>query len=132
ADRFGRGDGVRVEAGGGAARLVRAGPFLEHGLPLFVDQPFTNSVHDAREIARTAALHDAPVFSSASLRFTPDLVALCEGREALGAIHGADVWTPASTHPRNPGLFHYGIHGVEALYTIMGPGCHEVWCASEP
>jgi hypothetical protein len=131
-DLIGRVDGVLIESQEGAAHLPRARPFLEAGMPLFIDKPFANSVHDAREIARVAALHDAPVFSSSSLRFTPDLVALLEDRDALGAIHGADVWTPASTHPRNPGLFHYGIHGVEVLYTVMGPGCHEVWCASEP
>ena len=35
-----------------------------------------------------------------------------------------------STRPRgctiNPGLLHYGVHGVEMLYALMGPGCREV------
>ena len=25
--------------------------------------------------------------------------------------------------PFHPDLFYYGIHGVEALYQVMGPGC---------
>jgi virulence factor len=129
---LGRVDAVLIESQEGAAHLGRARPFLEAGVPLFIDKPFANSLHDAREIARLAGEHNAPVFSSSSLRFVPDLVQMLEDRDALGAIHGADVWTPASTHARNPGLFHYGIHGVEPLYTIMGPGCREVWCASEP
>jgi virulence factor len=128
---IGRVDGVLIESQEGAAHLGRAQPFLEAGIPLFIDKPFANSVHDAREIARLSAQHDAPVFSSSSLRYAPELVALLADRESLGTIHGASVWTPASTHPRNPGLFHYGIHGVEPLYTVMGPGCQEVWCASE-
>ena len=128
---LGRVDGVLIESQEGAAHLRRARPFLEAGMPLFIDKPFTNSVHDAFEIARLAGLRGAPVFSSSSLRFTPELVALLADHGVLGTIHGAAAWTPASTHPRNPGLFHYGIHGVEALYTVMGPGCREVWCAAE-
>src|SRR5262249_3719671 len=110
----------------------RARPFLEAGLPVFIDKPFANSVHDAREIAWLAGRHVAPVFSSSSPRFAPDLVALLADHDDLGSIHGAEAWTPAATHPGNPGLFHYGIHGVEPLYAAMGPGCREVWCASEP
>jgi hypothetical protein len=129
---LGRVDGVLIESQEGAAHLQRARPFLEAGVPLFIDKPFANSLHDAREIARLAGQHGAPVFSASSLRFAPELVALLEDRDGLGAIHGAATWGPAPTHPRNPGLFHYGIHAVEPLYTVMGPGCHEVWCASEP
>lgn len=129
---LGRMDGVLIESQEGAAHLRRARPFLEAGVPLFVDKPFANSVADAREIARLSEAQGAPVFSSSSLRFAPELVALLADREGLGAIRGAETWTPASTHPRNPGLFHYGIHGVEPLYTMMGPGCQEVWCAAEP
>jgi len=34
-------------------------------------------------------------------------------------------------HERNPGLYHYGIHAVEVLYTLMGPGCQRVTCTHE-
>jgi hypothetical protein len=129
---LGRVDGVLIESQEGAAHWRRARPFLEAGVPLFIDKPFTSSVHDAFEIVRLAGRQGVPVFSSSSLRFTPELVALLEDHEGLGTIHGAAAWTPAATNPRNPGLFHYGIHGVEVLYAVMGPGCQEVWCASDP
>jgi virulence factor len=123
---------VLIESQEGAAHLGRARPFLEAGVPLFIDKPFTSSVHDAFEIVRLAGRLGVPVFSSSSLRFTPELVALLEDHETLGTIHGASSWTPAAMHPGNPGLFHYGIHGVETLYAVMGPGCHEVWSAADP
>jgi hypothetical protein len=43
---------------------------------------------------------------------------------------GADAYSPAPLHPRNPGLTHYGVHGVEMLYALMGPGCQTVHCIS--
>jgi virulence factor len=132
ADLLGRVQGVLIESQEGAAHLSRARPFLEAGLPVFVDKPFAATTHDAREMAQLAGRHGSPVFSSSSLRFTPELVELLAEHEALGPIHGAEAWTPAPTHPGNPGLLHYGIHGVEILYAVMGPGCHEVCCISEP
>ena len=45
-----------------------------------------------------------------------------------GRLLGADVYSPAALHPRNPGLFHYGVHGVEMLYALLGTGCRTVRC----
>ena len=44
---------------------------------------------------------------------------------------GAFSYGPAPLHERNPGLFHYGIHPVELLYTVMGPGCRQVTCTHD-
>src|SRR5262245_39972591 len=136
-DMIGKVDGVLVESLEGGVHLDRARPFLDAGLPCFIDKPFTCSVADARKIAELSARKKAPVFSSSSLRFAPELVAFNDDPKK-GKIIGALSHGPSPYHetrpgdvPRNPGLFHYGIHAVEVLYTIMGPGCARVSCHHE-
>ena len=73
-----------------------------------------------------------PLMSSSSLRYAPEVVAASGGKGPTGAILGVSTYGPAPTHPRNPGLFHYGIHPVEMLFTLMGSGCKKVTCTSEP
>jgi hypothetical protein len=46
----------------------------------------------------------------------------------LGAVVACDAFSPAKLDPTNPGLFWYGVHGVEILYTFMGPGCQKLRC----
>ena len=129
-DMIGKVDVMMIEAVDGSVHYERARPFLEAGIPCFVDKPFACSVADARKIVELSAKKKLPIFSSSSLRFAPELVAYMAD-EKHGKVLGAMVYGPASQHERNPGLFHYGIHAVEVLYTLMGPGCQSVTCTSD-
>jgi hypothetical protein len=44
----------------------------------------------------------------------------------LGDVVGCEAWSPCHLEPTHPDLYWYGIHGVELLYTMMGPGCESV------
>jgi hypothetical protein len=132
-EMIGKVDAMLIEAVDGGVHHERARPFLEAGLPCFVDKPFACSVADARKIIDLAAKKKVPVFSSSSLRYAPELVEYLAD-ERHGKVHGCVVYGPGSLSPkpdRNPGLFHYGIHGVEMLYTVMGAGCQRVTSTHE-
>jgi len=131
-DMIGKIDGVLIESVDGSVHLERARPFLQAGIPTYVDKPFASSLADARELVSLAEKRKVPIFSSSSLRYAPEVVQLRNSEVDTGRILGCDAYSPASTHPRNPGLFHYGIHGVETLYALMGPGCESVWTVTEP
>lgn len=121
-------DGVLIEAVDGSVHLERAKPFLEAGMPLYIDKPFTCSSADAKEILRLAKASNVPVFSTSSLRYGLEVQEVLNDEEGkYGNVLGASCWTPASLQERNPGLFNYGIHGVEPLFTLMGSGCKSVW-----
>ena len=127
---IGQAEAVMVESVDGSVHLDRARAFIEAGLPTYIDKPFACSLADARQLADLAASHQVPIFSSSSLRYAPEVVSALRQIDQIGNFIGVEVSTPASQHPRNPGLFHYGIHGVEMLYTLMGAGCQAVWSVS--
>ncbi|MGN6698478.1 MAG: Gfo/Idh/MocA family protein [Thermomicrobiales bacterium] len=126
-DLLGQVDAVLVESNQGAVHRERATPFLETGLPVFVDKPFAGSTADARAMVELAARRGAPLISASSLRFVP-AIAAARDDPALSTLGGADVYSPGHLNDANPGLLHYGVHGVEMLYALLGPGCQEVSC----
>jgi len=128
---IGKVDAILLEFQEGGVHLENARPFLKAGLPTFIDKPFTCSLRDAKKLAKLAKSQGTPLFSSSSLRYAVEIQQLKSKGEEVGAVLGADVYSPASLNPKNPGLFNYGIHGVETLYSLMGPGCESVWCVSE-
>ncbi len=131
-DLIGKVDAIHIESNEGAKHRAHAELFLSAGLPCFIDKPFTSSVKDALAIAGLAEKKRVPIFSASSLRFALEIQALRADEENVGKVFGADAYTPAALDEFNPGLFHYGIHGVETLYGLMGPGCEQVWCVFTP
>lgn len=125
-DMIGKIDGVLIESNQGSQHFKHARMFMKAGLPCYIDKPFTNSASDALKIRDLAAKYNVPFFSSSSLRYAPEVVA---AQTELGRIFGVDTWSPASLHKASPGLAHYGIHGVEILFALMGAGCEAVSCA---
>ena len=125
-EMIGQIDGVMIESVDGSVHYERAKPFLKAGIPIFIDKPFTCSLEHAEAIVKLAEKNNAPLFSSSSLRYGLEVQEIKERQDQLGKVLGADAYSPGSIHPRNPGLFNYGIHGLETLYALMGPGCNSV------
>lgn len=117
-------DAVLVESVDGRPHLAQARPVIKAGKPLFIDKPMAGSLRDALEIFRLAREARVPVFSSSSLRFAKDTLAVRNG--SVGKVLSAETSSPASLEPHHPDLFWYGVHGVESLFTVMGTGCETV------
>jgi predicted dehydrogenase len=118
-------DVVLLESVDGRPHLEQVKPVLKAGKPVFIDKPVAGSLADAMQIYELAKQHDVPVFSSSSLRFSPGIAAM-RNHPKVGEVLGCDAYGPCSLEPHHPDLFWYGIHGVETLFTIMGPGCESV------
>lgn len=117
-------DCVLLETNDGRPHLEQVLPVLKAGKPCFIDKPIAGSLADAIAILELAKHYKVPVFSSSSLRYVPSALDARAGK--LGKVLGCDAYSPASLEKTHPDLFWYGIHGVELLFTTMGPGCQSV------
>jgi predicted dehydrogenase len=117
-------DMVLLETNDGRPHLEQALMVLKAGKPMFIDKPLAGSLSDAIAIANAAKKYKVPVFSSSSLRYMETVQDVVNGK--IGAVLGADTFSPASLEKTHPDLFWYGIHGVEILFAVMGTGCKQV------
>lgn len=117
-------DVVLLESVDGRPHLAQVKPVLQARKPVFVDKPMAGSLRDAAEMFRLAGEAKVPLFSSSGLRFAKSTQAVRNG--SIGKVSSVEAWGPCAIEPHHPDLFWYGIHGVEAIYTILGPGCESV------
>jgi hypothetical protein len=118
-------DVVLLESVDGRPHLEQVKPVFKAGKPVFIDKPVAGSLADAIQIYDLAKHYKVPCFSASSLRFSPGILKMRNDPD-VGEVEGCAAYGPCPTEKHHPDLFWYGIHGVETLFTIMGPGCQKV------
>lgn len=127
-------DAVLVTTRDGRGHRAEAIPFIEAGLPVFVDKPLAGSADDAAAIVRAAQEHGVPLSSGSALRYVPAVEELAAPGLPLPQL--ITVSGPANAAGQYGGLYFYGIHLVEAARRLSGdPAGHgevSVTVAAEP
>jgi len=120
-------DVLMLESVDGRVHLEQFSKLAPFRKPVFIDKPFALNSSDANRIADLAKQHGLPIMSCSALRYAEGLTTgLREDEET--PIIGMDCYGPMALQPTQPGLFWYGIHMVDMLYSGMGKGCLEVNC----
>ena len=117
-------DCVLLETNDGRPHLEQALPVFKAGKPVFIDKPLAGSLADCLALFRAAKIYKCPMFCSSSLRYGKATQAARAGD--FGKITRCETFSPANLEKTHPDLFWYGIHGCEALYAVLGPGCETV------
>ncbi|MGD1102344.1 MAG: Gfo/Idh/MocA family oxidoreductase [Terriglobia bacterium] len=118
-------DAVLLESVDGRPHLEQVKPVFAAHKPVFIDKPMAGSYKDAKEIAALGKAAGVPWFTASSLRFWSETERL-KNPEGIGHVLAFDVLGPTIREPHVPSLFWYGVHAVEMLYQLMGPGCESV------
>ena len=114
-EMIGRVDAVIIATDVGSEHVDRARPFVEAGLPLFIDKPLCT---DRESLAYFTKLFEAgyPLLSSSSMRYCKELAPYHRGAtRELGDLRLIQYGMPKKWET-------YGIHSLEAIYPIAGPG----------
>ena len=125
-----RSDAIMIESVDGRVHLEQMRAVVAGGKPVFIDKPFAGSLRDVLAIAALARERNVAVFGSSGLRYSAGVRKLQATR--LGRLRGAIAIGPARYAPHHPDLYWYGVHAVEALYALMGTGCHTVMRTHTP
>ncbi|WP_158861400.1 Gfo/Idh/MocA family protein [Lunatibacter salilacus] len=123
-------DFVLLETNDGRLHLEQALEVFKAGKPMFIDKPISASLAHTLAIFNAAEKYNQPTFSSSSLRYMENVIAVNKGK--IGKVLGADAYSPSTLEPTHPDLFWYGIHGVETLFAVMGQGCKTVQRTFQP
>jgi predicted dehydrogenase len=120
-------DAVLIESVDGRPHLAQARAALAAKKPVFIDKPIAASLADALAIAKLAKDSGVPVWTGSSYRWYKSMVELQEAK--VGEVRAAISYGPAHLEEHQEvSLSWYGVHPVEALYTVMGQGCESVSC----
>lgn len=113
-DVIGHVDAVVIATDKGWEHVERCRPFVEAGIPIFIDKPMCDNVEDLKIFSDWVA-QGVPILSSSSMRYTKEYIPYRISTYELGELRYASV-TMAKTWER------YGIHALETIYPIIGPG----------
>lgn len=116
-------DAIILTSVDGRVHLEQFREIVPFGKPVFIDKPLATTSADARAILDLAREYNIAVMSASNLRYADSIT---EALAAMDTLVGADCCGPMNLEATQPGLFWYGIHAVELLYTALGPGCQNV------
>jgi predicted dehydrogenase len=102
----------------GRTRAAQFEAIARDGLRVYVNKPLATTSADAQHIARIAARTGVRWFSASMLRFVDGLNGRPRHAEA-----SCPLWWDGGA---NAGWFWYGMHGIELIHTVMGPGVQSV------
>ena len=113
-DVIGQVDAVIIGTDDGHEHVRRARPFIEAGLPMFVDKPLAINVADLNQFIRWH--QGGTVFlSSSNMRYAPEIRQVLRQKAQLGELRWITTCT-SKTWER------YAIHALEGIWPVLGPG----------
>jgi predicted dehydrogenase len=119
-------DAVFVEDRHGDLHAAHALPFLEKGLPVFVDKPLAISLDDAGRIIAAANASGAFLTSFSSLRVSESTVTLAEQAATIGEIRVAQFAGPCDFESVYGGAIFYATHVIEIALRLVGENLKSV------
>lgn len=112
-DMIGEIDALLLARDDGQNHLAMAAPFLDKGVPVFIDKPLTDNAQDL-EAFRGRYNAGQPIVSTSCFRYCMELLTLAEEKYTHASAVTPKYWRT------------YGIHILEGIRAVMGGGFKSV------
>jgi predicted dehydrogenase len=111
-DVIGHVDAVFIATDIGSEHIARAKPFIDAGIPTFIDKPLADNRDDLQQFIRWYR-SGKRIMSTSCMRYAQEILALKNAD--IGELRLATAFTCKSWE-------RYGIHALEGLYPLIGSG----------
>ncbi|MBT4483358.1 MAG: twin-arginine translocation signal domain-containing protein, partial [Candidatus Latescibacteria bacterium] len=113
-DMIGKIDGVFVDDfDGTAVNHLMAKPFLEAGIPTFVNRPCSTSMEKTRFLTETADKHKTPLMCGSTWEYTESCGDVRASLRSVNEIKGYVAHNSMSDY------YTHGVHGVYYIYSCL-------------
>lgn len=113
-EMIGQVDAVICATDIGSEHVARCRPFIEAGIPMFIDKPMVDNEEDLKQFVRWRDA-GARFISSSSMRYHKEMEVYYKNRYELGKL--MYVCRPMCKKWET-----YGIHALENVFPLLGPG----------
>lgn len=111
-DMIGQVDALLLARDDPEQHLAMSAPFLDAGLPVYIDKPVAADLATLDAIYRHQR-YPGQIFSCSALRYAPEFALSAEHRAALGEIRLVQAEVPNSWHK-------YAVHIIDPVLTMLG------------
>jgi len=127
-DMLGKVDAVMVTARDGRYHAPFVRPFIEAGIPAFIDKPFTSDPAEALDLINLAKAKKVPLVGGSSVKLTDQVKALKQAVQEGGVV-GGDLSAPVSMVNEYGGYWFYSSHLAECSLAVFGEDPQWVWAS---
>ena len=122
-DEFvGKVDGIMITARDGKNHFKYAKPYIEAGIPMFIDKPITSDNLEAVEFMKQLKQHGCRITGGSTCVYGDVVVDLAAkmDTDAFGKVYGGFLRAPISMTNNYGGFFFYSQHLTEVMMKIFG------------
>ena len=106
-------DGMLLARDDSENHLEYARPFIEHGLPVYIDKPIALNV-EALNVLYSLQKYEGQIFTCSALRYARELSVEAKKKKKIGVIKSVTAETPKSWRK-------YAVHVIEPVLQLLGP-----------
>ena len=124
-EMLGKIDALIVDHRHGKYHLAAAKPFVEAGIPSFIDKPFCYRLEEGKSFLEMARDKGTPVTSYSSIAHSYDTFDQKKQVEVIPDIKQVVMYGRCDIASKYGGVFFYGPHLVEPMIYLFGLGVHK-------